>query len=181
MVSCGLPSLSHCPTPLSGPGTPGKVLGWAPTHSCPFCPGQPRDPDVYFLLMFFFIYLLHLCVCVCLFVFWFCFLRKMSSWLRCLFSQSPSVKCPACPGGDWFRAARWDMFRKTCMRYLAVNDQSITNLTDTHPHSRKPMTAPEVTDSDKSGFMVALVSGMKLWRSCPGSSVFIGVCPFMCD
>lgn len=108
------------------------------------------------------LFIYYICVCVCLFVFWFCFLRKMSSWLRCLFSQSPSVKCPACPGGDWFRAARWDMFRKTCMRYLAVNDQSITNLTDTHPHSRKPMTAPEVTDSDKSGFMVALVSGMKL-------------------
>lgn len=156
---------------------------WMSPHSqLPILSRTTSRPRRLFLAyVFLYLFITFVCVCVCLFVFWFCFLRKMSSWLRCLFSQSPSVKCPACPGGDWFRAARWDMFRKTCMRYLAVNDQSITNLTDTHPHSRKPMTAPEVTDSDKSGFMVALVSGMKLWRSRPGSSVFIGVCPFMCD
>lgn len=50
------------------------------------------------LLAYVFIYLLHLCVCLFVFQFW--FLRKRNSWLRCLFSQSPSVKCPARPGGS---------------------------------------------------------------------------------
>lgn len=48
------------------------------------------------------------------------------------------------------------------MKYLAISDQSMTNLTDTHPQGRKPTAAPEVSDCGKSGLMGALVSGMTL-------------------
>lgn len=53
--------------PAHLPSTPGKVLGWAPIHNCPFYPGQPWDPDFYFLLMFLFIY--YICMCVCVYLF----------------------------------------------------------------------------------------------------------------